>query len=225
MEIAEAPSKSLTIQADEGVPLRSPQRERRLPLCHKLFFNASLYLLLLKFDEDLAAEVKRGRCRQCGGRLDDCRFPRKPRVSRTMALPDEYDWRFSYSCATRECRKRHTPPSTRFLGRRIYLGAVVVLATAMQQGVTPWRASQLRELLGVSARTLARWRTWWTAAFTESTFWKAAKAAFSPAVNEAESPSSLLARFAGDELARLAALLRFLVPLSTAAEYVPDRRR
>lgn len=142
-----------------------------------------------------------------------------------MALPAEYDWRFSYSCATRTCRKRHTPPSARFLGRRIYLGAVVVLATAMQQGVTPWRASQLRELLGVSVRTLARWRTWWTEAFAESAFWKAAKAAFSPAVNEAEAPSSLLARFSGDERERLAALLRFLVRLSTPAEYIPDRRR
>lgn len=142
-----------------------------------------------------------------------------------MALPEAYDWRFSYACATRTCRKRHTPPSTRFLGRRIYLGAVVVLATALQQGVTPWRASQLRELLGVSTRTLARWRTWWTEAFTESAFWKAAKAAFSPAVNEAEAPHSLLARFVGDPPEQLAGLLRLLAPLSTLAEYVPDRRR
>lgn len=142
-----------------------------------------------------------------------------------MALPDEYDWRFSYSCATRTCRKRHTPSSVRFLGRRVYLGAVVVLATALQQGVTPWRAGQLRKLLGVSPRTLARWRTWWAEAFTESAFWKAAKAAFSPAVNEAEAPSSLLARFSGDERERLGSLLRFLAPLSTPAEYVPDRRR
>jgi hypothetical protein len=142
-----------------------------------------------------------------------------------MALPDEYDWRFSYACATRTCRKRHTPPSTRFLGRRVYLGAVVVLATVLQQGVTPWRAGQVRELLGVSTRTLARWRTWWMEAFTESAFWKAAKAAFSPAVDEAEAPSSLLARFAGDERERLAGLLRLLAPLSAPDEYVPDRRR
>ena len=142
-----------------------------------------------------------------------------------MALPDGYDWRFSYVCGTRTCRKRSTPPSTRFLGRRLYLGAVVVLATALQQGVTPWRASQLRELLGVSRQTLARWRTWWTEAFTESAFWKAAKAAFSPAVDATAAPSSLLARFAGDEPARLAGLLRWLAPLSTPAAYIPDRRR
>lgn len=190
-----------------------------------LLMDARLYMLLLKFDEDLAAEVRRGRCRICGGRLDDCRYPRKPRVPETMSLPEGYDWRFSYACANRACRKRHTPPSTRFLGRRVYLGAVVVLATALQQGVTRWRASQLCKLLGVSWRTLARWRTWWVEAFTESVFWKAAKAAFSPAVNEAEAPSSLLARFAGDPLEQLAGLLRLLTPLSTPAAYVPDRRR
>ena len=224
MEQAEAPSKSLTIKPTREFLSFHPESERRPPLCHKLFFNASLYQLLLAFDEDLAAETKRGRCQQCGGRLDDCKYPRKPRVAQTMTLPKGYDWRFSYACATRTCRKRQTPPSTRFLGRRVYLGAVVVLATALQQGVTPWRASHLHELLGVSTRTLARWRTWWAEAFTESTFWKAAKAAFAPAVHAAEAPSSLLARFTGDERERLAGLMRFLAPLSTPDQYVPDRR-
>ena len=104
-----------------------------------------------------AAEVRRGipaveaklrGCGRCGGRLDCGWYPRKPRVSPAVTLPATYDWRFSYSCAT--CRKRCTPASARFLGRRVYVGAVVVLATAMQQGTTQWRASQLRELLGVS---------------------------------------------------------------------------
>lgn len=142
-----------------------------------------------------------------------------------MVLPDGYDVRFSYSCAVDGCRKRHTPPSTRFLGRRIYLGAVVVLATTMQQGTTPWRVGQLRELLGVSSQTLARWRAWWAQAFAESTFWKAARAAFSPPVAEAAAPHSLLVRFAGDALDQLAALLRFLMPLSMSGAHVPDRRR
>ena len=182
-------------------------------------------MLLLKFDEDLAAEAKRARCPGCGGRLDDGRYPRKPRVSPTVKLPDEYDWRFSYSCATRTCRKRCTPPSTRFLGRRVYLGAVVVLATAMQQGTTRWRASELRALLGVSAQTLARWRTWWAEAFVDSAFWKAARAAFSPPVAATTAPLGLLERFAGDALEQLGALLRFLAPLSMTNAYVPDRRR
>jgi hypothetical protein len=49
-------------------------------VCHKLFSDARLYVLLLKFDEDLAAGTKRDRCQSCGGRLDDCRYPRKPRA-------------------------------------------------------------------------------------------------------------------------------------------------
>jgi hypothetical protein len=107
----------------------------------------------------------------------------------------------------------------------VYLGAVVVLVTAMQQGATRWRASQLRELLGVSVQTLARWRAWWAGAFAEGAFWKVGRAAFSPVVAEATAPRSLLARFAGDALGQLAALLRFLAPLSTKAGYVPDRPR
>ncbi|MBN1918473.1 MAG: hypothetical protein JW889_11230 [Verrucomicrobia bacterium] len=194
-------------------------------MCHKVLQDARLYLLLLRFDEDLARETRRRRCRRCGGRLDQGHFPRKPRVPSWVVLPDGYDVRFSYSCAVDGCRKRHTPPSTRFLGRRIYLGAVVVLATTMQQGTTPWRVGQLRELLGVSSQTLARWRAWWAQAFAESTFWKAARAAFSPPVAEAAAPHSLLVRFAGDALDQLAALLRFLMPLSMSGAHVPDRRR
>lgn len=84
--------------------------------------------------------------------------------------------------------------------------------------------SRLRAELGVSGQTLERWRTWWREAFVESSFWKAAKADFSPPVTETGAPGSLLERFGGDEDERLAALLRFLSPLSTSAAYVPDRR-
>ena len=215
----------MTIQADEGVPLHSPRSERRLPLCHKLFRDSRFYALLLKFDEDLAAETKRGRCLVCGGRLDSEPYPRKPRVPPTIQLPEQYDSRFSYSCAVRTCRKRHTPASTRFLGRRIYLGVIVVLATAMQQGPAPWRMQRLQDEFGMSPQTLERWRVWWREAFVESAFWKATKAAFSPPVDEASAPRSLLERFGGDELGQLAGLMRLLAPLSTPAEYIPDRRR
>lgn len=215
----------MTIQADEGVPLLSRESERRPPLCHKLFGDSRLYELLLKFDEDLAAETKRRRCQVCGGRLDDGPYPRKPRVPPSIELPEQYDSRFSYSCAVRTCRKRHTPASTRFLGRRIYPGMIVVLATAMQQGPAPWRMRRLREEFGMSPQTLERWRAWWREAFVGSTFWKAAKAAFSPPADAVGAPRSLLERFVGDELDQLVGLLRFLAPLSTPAEYIPDRRR
>jgi hypothetical protein len=177
---------------------------------------------MLKCDADLAAAAQQAGC-DCGGRLDSARYPRKPRGA-LAKLPEDYDWRFSFCCARDGCRRRRTPPSLRFLGRRVYLGAVVVLSTAMQQGVTPVRAQRLHELIGVSRQTLARWRAWWKEAFVESDFWKTARARFAPPVNESTCPLSLLERFGMSEEARLLALLRFLEPLSTPGGYVPDQR-
>lgn len=185
--------------------------------------DARFPALILKFDEDLATKAQGVGCRDCGGRLDCAPYPRKPRGA-LIALPGEYYSRFSFCCAVEGCRTRHTPPSLRFLGRRVYLGAVVVLATAMQQGPTPVRAERLHELIGVDLRTLARWREWWKTAFVESAFWKAEKAFFSPPADEGGFPLSLLERFGGDEEERLVALLRFVRELSTPDGYVPDRR-
>ncbi len=186
----------------------------------KLLVDDRFYHVLANIDLDLAETARRAGC-ACSGVLHSARYPRKPR-----GLPNDHqggDRRASFCCAT--CRKRTTPGSVRFLGRRVYLGAVVVLATAMQQGLAPWRAKRLRELFGVSAQTLVRWRTWWAEAFAESTFWNAARAAFSPAVAASAAPSAVLERFSGEPHDQLAALLRFLSPLSTTAASVPDRRR
>lgn len=193
-----------------------------LPLCQKLLSDARLPGLLLNFDVDMAEGLRTAGCQLCGARLDSARYPRKPRGA-LGPLPPEYECRLSFCCAREGCRKRHTPPSVRFLGRRVYLGAVVVLATAMQQGVTAVRAHRLRELLGVSLRTLARWREWWLTVFAESAFWKTAKARFAVPVDTNELPLSLLQRFGADEPAPVG-LLRFIAPLSAPVAYLPDRR-
>lgn len=192
-------------------------------MCLKFLGDARYHAFQTKCDEELAERTRAAGCNECGGRLDSAPYPRKPRGA-TSPLSSEDERRFSFCCARDGCRKRHTPPSLRFLGRRVYLGAVVVLASAMQQGVTPVRARRLQELFGVSRRTLARWREWWRAAFAESAFWKAAKAFFSPPVAAASAPLALLERFGGDEESQLTALLRFLAPLSTPAGYLPDQR-
>jgi hypothetical protein len=188
-------------------------------LISSLLVDDRLYHVLTSIDFDLAATARNAGC-ACSGVLHSARYPRKPRGLQNDHHGD--DRRASFCCAT--CRKRTTPASVRFLGRRVYLGAVVVLATALQQGPSPWRVRWLRELLGVSVQTLVRWRVWWAEAFAESGFWKAARASFSPPVAASAAPNSLLERFAGEPHEQLAALLRFLSPLSTTAAYVPDRR-
>jgi hypothetical protein len=106
----------------------------------------------------------------------------------------------------------------RYLGRRVYLGAVVVLVTALQAGVTPARAQRLFAWLGVSGRTLQRWRTWWRTSFVTTPFWRAVQGHFLPPVAVDTLPASLRARFAApDERFQLARLLRFLSPLTTTS--------
>jgi len=85
------------------------------------------------------------------------RYQRAPRCG-PEHLPEEYRCRFSFCCDRDGCRKRMTPPSARFLGRKVYLGAVVILISAMRQGPMPRRARELSTLLGVDRATIARWQ-------------------------------------------------------------------
>jgi hypothetical protein len=175
--------------------------------------DARMYVLLERIDADLVAATQEAGCLVCDGRLDRSDYPRKPRGG-PASLGAGYEKRYSLCCDECGCRKRATPPSVRFLGRRVYLGVVVVLATALRHGTTPDRLARLRATLGVSARTLARWQAWWRETFVATRFWRAARARFGVPVAEETLPLSLLERFAGDAAASVIHLLRFLGPLT-----------
>src|ERR1700726_3419348 len=49
----------------------------------------------------------------------------------------QWDRRYSFCCAEEDCRRRLTPESVRFLGRRVYAGLVVVLMATMIHGLKP----------------------------------------------------------------------------------------
>ncbi len=116
-----------------------------------LLNDSSLYKFLLKLDEGLAAQCKEEGC-SCGGRLHSAIYPRKPRGNPSN-VEDACNWRYSFCCARDGCRQRRTPPSFRFLGRKVFVGTVVVLISAMRHGASPKRMAQLRELVEVSRRT------------------------------------------------------------------------
>jgi hypothetical protein len=176
--------------------------------------NATLFATLIAIDQDLATTAQAGGCRRCAGRLHRGDFPRKPRGG-PADLPAAYETRTSFCCA--RCRKRLTPASVRFLGRRVYLGVVVLLACVLRQGPTPWRVARLRAVLGVSAETLARWHRWWRTDFVHTAFWRAARSRFARPVEAADLPRAVLERCAGDAVAQVVALLRFLGPLTTTS--------
>jgi hypothetical protein len=171
-------------------------------------------LLLPRIDDDLAAKARMAGCSWCGGRLDVADYPR--RLVGGDGLGDDYVSRRSFCCAVEGCRRRCTPPSVRFLGRKVYLGAVVVLATALQHGPTKKSATKLSALLGISRRTLVRWRRWWSTAFATSRFWESLRGRFVPVVDAATMPASLLLRMTSvDDEFGVVALLRLLGPVST----------
>src|SRR6266700_2445344 len=111
------------------------------------------------------------RCLLCRSAVHSARYRRKPRGG-PAGLGEEHDWRFSFCCALDGCRKRKTPPSLRFLGRKVYLATIVVLIAIMREGATAARMRQLYELLGVNRRTVERWRAWWRNTFAASPFWQ-----------------------------------------------------
>ncbi|HTV51885.1 MAG TPA: hypothetical protein VME21_11895 [Steroidobacteraceae bacterium] len=175
--------------------------------------DPAFYRLLLRFDEDLAACERPQGCWLCGKKLEVSDFPRKPR-GLALNLGDRFAERLSFCCADRSCRKRRTPPSLRFLGRKVYLGATVVLISAMRCGASPPRMRYLNELVGVSRHTVSRWRRWWTQVLPGSRFFCGAAGTLMPPVNLAKLPTSLLERFAGSTEERLILLLRWLSPVT-----------
>jgi hypothetical protein len=179
-----------------------------------LLADGRLYELLQRFDEDLAGEQRAGGCPRCGAVLHSARYPRKPRGG-AGRLSAAYERRLSFCCAREDCRKRATPVSLRFLGRKVYLGAVVVLISALRCGPTPARMRYLEELVGVSRRSVMRWRRWWCEELVDTPFWRAASGTLMPPVQRSDLPGALLERFAGSARERLLALLRFLSPITS----------
>lgn len=171
-----------------------------------------LYVILLQIDLELAAQAQQQGCPHCGGRLDHARYPRKPRAPLTLGA--EHCRRESFCCAVEGCRRRTTPASVRFLGRRVYLATVVVLATALAHGLSPARVKRLRAELDVDRTTLRRWQRWWRETFVRTPFWKTARARFMPPVSQADLPRSLVARFSAETVERVVVLLAFLAPSS-----------
>lgn len=175
----------------------------------RLLQDAKFFEFLFRCDRDLAETARGEGCGRCPGRLHAANYSRKPRGC-PPGVDSNFSKRFSFCCDTEGCRSRNTPPSMRFLDRRVYLAAIVILASAMEQGSTPARKRQLRELLGVSPRTLARWRTWWRIVFSKSRFWKGKRGMFREPLRVADLPRALLDQFHGDPRDRLLSLLLFL---------------
>ena len=183
--------------------------------------RATLFHALLLIDLDFAARCRQCGCRYCGGPLHQSNYQRKPRGC-LEALDDEVCLRLSLCCGREGCRRRTIPPSCRFLGRKVYFAAVVLVVVTMRQR-RPGSASaaKLREAFGVSWETVLRWMSFFDEVFPRTTSWKRLRGSVQASVGDDDLPAGLLevmVEQAGDRREGLFRCLQLLSPCQKPGE-------
>ena len=178
--------------------------------------SLSFFESLFSLDEKISIEVQEKGC-PCRGCLHQANYPREARGVPEKAA-DLFEYRFSFCCDQENCRKRRTPPSVRFLGRRRFFFALVLLASVLTNGVNARRQAQLQDLVPVSDVTLRRWRKWWQEEFIDTPVWHKLRGSFVPAILPGQLPAELLSRSTHVEPGpRVITILSQLSPLSTTS--------
>ena len=178
----------------------------------KVLRDRRLYEFLEKVDKDFASQVKSRGCEHCGAVLHRADYERKPRGAQ---VGPSWDKRCSFCCSRDGCRKRHTPGSVRFLGRKVYAGVIVVLVSAMMHGPNEHRLKRLQQELAIDRRTLKRWRQWWTQIFVQCALWTAQRGRFREPMARAQMPLCLVKAFGAQQMNGLIRLMSFLSPITT----------
>ena len=122
-------------------------------------YDANFHELLCSIDQEFTNKAMQQGCVYCGSKLYQADYPRSP-----FGLPAQfrplYNERYSLCCST--CRKRVTPPSVRFFGRRWFPAPFLVLISILMNGASDRRLVQVKRHFGiaVSKSTWRRWRGW-----------------------------------------------------------------
>jgi hypothetical protein len=176
-------------------------------------FGREFFEELTAIDAAILDRAAKEACRFCGGPLHRGDYARKPRGGLVAVAAETFARRFSLCCGREGCRCRATPPSVRFLGRRVYVGAIVIVASvvALVQAI----ASAATRATGVPARTTRRWLRWWRGPFVETPVFVEISGRLVPAVERRSLPTSILERLLGPASARVQNLLAWLAPITT----------
>lgn len=170
--------------------------------------NIRFFLFLRDIDLVLAKESKAQNCHHCGGILDVSNYLRKPRGIKETRDDDISHIRFSFCC--RKCRKRMTPQSVRFLGRKVYVGMCVIFAMSAE-----WLQVTFTK---ICRQTLARWRRYWNGILCDSSrFWKKVKCQLPPNFQTNGSPVPIIELFLENDAKQeevYSRILKFFSPLS-----------
>ena len=161
----------------------------------ELVQKANLFSLLHRIDMDLARRHRQRGCPYCGGPLHQANYMRKPRGG-PDDIPEDFLLRLSLCCGREECRRRSLPPSTLFMGRRVYWGCVVLLVMTLRQNRPDgMSANKLKKLFGVTRLTIKRWIAYFRDVFPFSARWQRLRGRVSTSVSNSELPGALLRFF------------------------------
>jgi len=176
--------------------------------------GGEFFRTLTAIDTAITAGVASAGCRFCGGRLHRGDYERKPRGGLLAVAAEAFRRRFSLCCGRDGCRRRATPPSVRFLGRRVYVGAAVVIASVFALAFAA--AGAVRRATGIPSRTTRRWLRWWRGPFVVTPVFIEI-AARVIALDRARLPSSILEAMSAGPALRIEKLLAWLAPLTTTS--------
>jgi hypothetical protein len=181
-------------------------------MSHKFPLNSSFHRLLVAIDGELAETTRQEGC-PCGGSLHLSNYPRSP-LGLAAQFRSDYDTRFSFCC--NDCRKRITPPSVRFFGRRRYPAPLLLLISALMMSITDYRLLQIKRHFGITITesTWKRWRRWWRDAFGQTRFWKKARGSLPEPDIMVPLPRRILNLFQGLLDQKIILLLQFLSPIT-----------
>jgi len=161
----------------------------------EVFEKKSLFWDLYALDKLTAEQYQKRPCPHCGGPLHFANYLRKPR-GELCDLPEEYFIRFSLCCGAPVCRKRVTPHSCRFMGRKVYWFPVIVCVISERQRLlSKPNGLKFPEGLTISRNTLARWSLYFRDDFPSSPQWQRIRGLASSSVKNNNLPLSLFNAF------------------------------
>jgi hypothetical protein len=158
----------------------------------ELIKKKNLFSHLYEIDKKTAERYRQLPCPYCGGPLYFSNYMRKPR-GEPEDVPEKYFIQFSLCCGTEGCRKRLTPPSCRFMGRKIYWFAVILcILTDFQNTNEKATVSDWSMRTGICRNTIKRWLAFFHDTFPASRIWRRLRGQISACVRNSSLPSSFI---------------------------------
>lgn len=191
-----------------------------MDVSHEAGSSFNFHALLLALDTRALERVRTAGCRRCEGPLYAAHYRRKPRgLSDEATEAGRYGVRLSLCCGREGCRARATPPSVRFLGRRVYAAIAVLLLSLRpaDPAVADATAVLVECVPAPSWPTLTRWRSWWCLELVGTAWFAVLRGHLRAWLDARCLPASLLSMFSGGIRDQCRSLLVALSPLTTGS--------